>query len=58
MCISAKCSDQCYIDYNGAKQNSYVPENIGLGGGDYIEFDFCLNCGQIQGDFPLEEVQI
>jgi hypothetical protein len=35
-------------DYDG-----YVPGDMGIGAGDYIEFEFCGDCGQIQGDFPL-----
>ena len=27
--------------------------HLGIGGGDYIEFSYCGDCGQIQGDFPL-----
>jgi hypothetical protein len=30
----------------------YVPDDMGIGGGDYVEFDYCLQCGQIQGRFP------
>jgi hypothetical protein len=29
---------------------------MGIGHGDYIEFRYCLNCGQIQGEFPIENV--
>jgi len=52
--ISAKCSDcfglsAAHIDYDG-----YVPENIGIGGGDYVEFAYCTTCGQIQGEFPVD----
>jgi hypothetical protein len=28
---------------------------MGIGGGDYVAFSYCLDCGQIQGDFPLPE---
>lgn len=31
----------------------YLPNDIGLGGGDYLKFRYCLDCGQIQGKFPL-----
>jgi hypothetical protein len=50
---SAKCSD-CFsgslgdIDYNG-----YVPDDLGIGGEDYMEIDLCLDCGQVQGTWPL-----
>ena len=53
--INAKCSDMCQIITDEINQDGYVPHNIGIGGGDYIEFDYCLECGQIQGDFPVED---
>lgn len=54
--ISAKCSDMFSMsciseglsDYCG-----YVPDDMGIGGGDYIEFSYCLDCGQMQGNFPV-----
>jgi hypothetical protein len=37
------------VEYDG-----YVPTGIGIGGNDYLEFDYCLNCGQIQDvGFPF-----
>ena len=55
MSVSAKCSDMCSLEINGLEKHDYVPDYIGIGGGDYVEFDYCLDCGQIQGDFPIEE---
>lgn len=51
--VTAKCSDCCFIDTDTESHDGYVPENIGIGGGDYIEFDYCIDCGQIQGTFPI-----
>jgi len=36
----------------------YVPRDMGIGGGDYVKFSYCADCGQIQGEFPvkLEEI--
>lgn len=53
--VGAKCSDMCTVDFNGVDQSDYVPRDIGLGGGDYLEFDVCLECGKVQGEFPLED---
>jgi hypothetical protein len=53
--ISSKTCD-CFnitgddIDYEG-----YVPEGLNLGGGDYIEFSYCIDCGKIMGQFPISE---
>lgn len=38
----------------GKKFDGYMPRDIGIGGGDYVDFSYCLNCGQIVGDFPIE----
>ena len=55
--MSAKCSDCCYVGLNGREKDGYVPGDMGIGGGDYICFAWCLECGQIQTDgdekFPL-----
>lgn len=52
--ISGKVSD-CYSQvYKNKEYTGYVPENIGIGGGDYIEFKYCLNCGMIQDNFPKD----
>lgn len=61
--ISGHCSDRCYfVDLSNPdrKQNRYgVPSGIGLADkSDYIEFVYCLNCGQIQGEFPVSEESI
>jgi len=53
--ISAKCSDLCNVSIIPAKKShtGYVPDSLGIGGGDYVEFSYCLDCGQMQGDFPI-----
>ena len=55
--VSAKCSDCCSVIYDdGYSEEGYVPRDIGIGGGDYLEFKYCLDCGMIQDDFPLPKV--
>jgi len=51
--ISAKTSDRCVIRAGEREQHGYVPYGVGIGGGDYLEFNYCLDCGRIQGDFPV-----
>jgi hypothetical protein len=50
--VNGKCSDMCFAVYDGYEHDGYVPNNLGIGGGDYIEFKLCLNCGQVQDTFP------
>ena len=54
--VNGKTSDQCTVSGPGALDGepNEVPRDIGIGGGDYIEFDYCLACGQIQGEWPKE----
>ena len=35
------------------EHQGYLPWDLGIGGGDDTQFEFCLDCGQIQGKFPL-----
>lgn len=55
MSVMAKCSDLFHGDVEGREIDGYVPENLNIGGGDYIDFDSCLDCGKIQGSYPLEK---
>jgi hypothetical protein len=53
MSISVKCSGQFEAEMGDIEYDGDIPRDIGLGGGDYMRFDYCLDCGQIQGDFAL-----
>jgi hypothetical protein len=48
-----KCSDMSHFSLGDIDHNGYMPDEVGLGGGDYIEITYCLDCGQLQGKFPL-----
>lgn len=55
--VSAKCSDLCTVICRSTGFEigpDYVPPDIGIGGGDYIDFNYCVSCGQIQDEFPKE----
>lgn len=56
--ISAKCSDLFTANIDGDKHDGYVPPDLGIGEGDYVRFVYCLNCGHIQGDWPMPETEI
>lgn len=53
MSISGKCSDMCSVQINDKEHDGYVPRDLGIGGGDYIDLSICADCGQKQGTFPL-----
>jgi len=57
--VTAKCSDCCCVDGPGRQTtDGYVPDDIGIGGGDYVEMQWCLDCGQIQGTWPLPGTEL
>lgn len=61
--VNAKCSDMCnvYMVNSDHSQSDYVPKDMGFYGdgyGDYVEFDYCLDCGQMQGKFPLKKTAL
>jgi hypothetical protein len=51
--ILARCSDMCSVHLAGRQPHGYVPRDLGIGDDDDVHFDYCLDCGQIQGNFPL-----
>lgn len=56
--ISAKASDLFsaqVVDENDEtyEYDGYVPDDIGIGGGDYVEIEINAQTGQIQGWKPL-----
>ena len=62
MKISIKCSDCCncgWVDKNNVDHyhDGYAPEIIGLPFmcGDYVYIAMCLECGQVQKEFPLPD---
>jgi len=59
--ICGKTSDMCSFQYKDIDANGYVPQGIVIGEdgyGDYIQFKFCLECGKIQGNFPISDEQV
>lgn len=53
--VNAKCSDLCVVQIGDKEKDGYVPTDVvfGKGGfGDYVEFNLCLDCGQMQGKWP------
>lgn len=56
--MGGKVSDMCFYSVGSNERNGYVPDDMGIGGGDYLRFKYCLDCGQLQGIFPLASTHI
>jgi len=40
------------------EHDGYVVELKEIGGGDYIDIEFCLDCGTLVGDFPISDERV
>ncbi len=56
--LGAKCSDNFGVSISSQDHEGYVPTDMGIGGGDYVRLQWCLDCGQIQGKFPLPKTEL
>ena len=53
--ISAHHSDSFGCWYKGQEHIGYAPSIRGVCYNNDTEIKFCLECGQIQGEFPVED---
>jgi len=53
--VSGKCDDRCCVTFKGVERVDYPPRVKGVCGNDYIGVDVCLECGQVQGSFPVAD---
>lgn len=55
--ISAKCSDMFSMSCDAEEVDDYcgyVPSDMNINdGGNYVEFKYCLDCGQMVGQWPV-----
>jgi hypothetical protein len=58
--ISAKCNDMCCFDVSWLEieHDGYVPTIQEIGGDDYINMNICMECGQAQGLWPVNDKEI
>lgn len=56
--VTAKCSDLSAGSIHGNEWDGYVPDDLGVGGGDYVDIVYCMECGQLQGKFPLPKSEL
>ena len=51
--VHGHCRDSCHVTFGSLESEGYVPDGLNIGGGDCVEFDYCLDCGSIQAQFPV-----
>jgi len=56
--ILGHCVDECCIRLGNFEDMNYVPDDMEIGGGDDLEFSYCLDCGKIQGEFPVQKTKL
>lgn len=54
---SGKCSDMFFGNVGNKEIDGYVPDDANIGGGDYLKGKLCLDCGQMQGTFPVPPME-
>lgn len=52
--VSAKVSDRCTVSMGERSYTGYAPDDMGIGDDDYLDFAVCLDCGQMQGVWPVD----
>lgn len=58
--IVAHCNDCCSVSSSAQSDRlGYQPGDIGIGNdSDHIKMSWCLDCGQIQGKWPIPKAQV
>ncbi|MCS7013400.1 MAG: hypothetical protein RMI34_06005 [Chloroherpetonaceae bacterium] len=56
--VTAKTSEYCLVEMAGQRRLGSVPNDMNIGGDEYLEFQYCLDCGQVQGRFPLPTTEL
>ena len=52
--ICGHCNDSFTMQYKDKKYIGYVPAIL-FPSSDDVEFDLCIKCGRLQGEFPISE---
>jgi len=50
--LTSKANDCHFLKLGNKEHVGYLPRGLGIGGGDYVDIKACLDCGQLQGEWP------
>lgn len=56
--VTGKSSDCSNIQIDNQEHDGYIPDDMPFGGGDYIKFKVCLECGHMIGDWPCPKTEL
>lgn len=56
--VNGKTSDMACVMILNKQHDGYVPRDMNIGGGDYLSFAYCLDCGQMEGVWPIGETEL
>ena len=57
--VTADIPNGCRVEVSGVTHPyDEVPDDMGIGSGTTIAFEYCLGCGVISGDFPLDKTGV
>jgi len=58
--VSAHHNDRFCCDFKGERivEADYAPYITGICDGDDTDFEVCLECGQVQSQFPKEDPEV
>jgi DNA-directed RNA polymerase subunit RPC12/RpoP len=54
--LCGKCPDSFEAQMGAQIHEGYILGDLGIDGADYIAFDLCIDCGQLQGEFPRPRI--
>jgi hypothetical protein len=52
--VSGKVSDSCYLQFEDETYEGYVPGKLNIGSDDYLDMEICMDCGKVQGKYPID----
>lgn len=56
--FNGKTGDLCSVWLGRKESEGHVPYDMNIGGGDYVRFYVCLDCGQMQGTWPVAQTEM
>jgi hypothetical protein len=56
--VTAHASDSHHLEYKDKEHLGGMLDGLGIGSGDYTYFVLCLECGKVQGEFPIPDEKV